>query len=160
MLSDLNLNYPDKDFFMKRICFFSVLLLTLLVVGCNNNVPLKGKVYFNDDHSPLTAGIVIFDNGTQSGRANIESDGSFIVGFEENQNGIPAGTWRLAIGGAVNRLPCPENEDNDTKNDIYPWPSEQLIDLKYESVDTSGLSITVDKNTKTFEIGVDRPSQK
>ncbi|MDO5554319.1 MAG: hypothetical protein Q4G68_11205 [Planctomycetia bacterium] len=139
-------------------CFlFSALLLA---VGCGKNVPVSGTVVFNDDHSPLTSGVIIFDNGIQTGRAKIEQDGTFIVGFEKNENGIPEGTWRVAIVGAEELLPCPQNEDDDPTNDIYPKPSKPLIDARYNNAETSDLTVTVDKSTRAVELTVDRFTKK
>ena len=141
----------------KVTTLFSI-LLTLLLAGCGDgNIRLKGKVTFSDDDSPLEAGVVMFDNGTINASGNINPDGTYTVGMLRNNDGLPPGDYRVLISGAARLLPCPENEDDDPENDIYPPPMERLIDRRYESYDTSGLSIKVDSSTKLYDISVDRP---
>lgn len=140
----------------KIATLFSVVLLTL-IAGCGNNVLLTGKVTFSDDGSPLNAGTLLFDNGTTNARANIQPDGTFTVGTLKASDGLSPGEYRVCIAGAIKLLPCPQNEDADPDNNIYPPPFEQLIDKKYEVFETSGLTITVDASSKQYEISVDRP---
>jgi hypothetical protein len=130
---------------MKHFTF--IIALCIFAAGCGKNVPLSGKVTFSDDGSPVPSGLVILDDGQHAARAPIQADGKFVVGFEKESNGLPPGTYGVSVV-AVKILDNPDN--------VYPPPQEELIDLKYNNKDTSGLSITVDKSTKKFDISVDR----
>ncbi|MDR2644300.1 MAG: hypothetical protein LBC74_16080 [Planctomycetaceae bacterium] len=137
---------------MKKIFQLSILFSMFCVfAGCSRNFPISGNVTFYDDGSPLPAGMVIFDDGVKQARSEIKPNGSFVMGFNKKSNGVPAGTYNVAISGAVKLLPNPDN--------IYPPPSENLIDEKYSNTATSGLSIVVDGSKKTFDIKVDRPKK-
>ncbi|MDR2171484.1 MAG: carboxypeptidase-like regulatory domain-containing protein [Planctomycetaceae bacterium] len=137
---------------MKRVFQNYVLFLILIVVvGCSKNLPISGTVTFSDDGSPLSAGAVIFDDGVKQARAAIKPDGSFVMGFEKENNGVPAGSYNVTISGAVKLLPNPD--------DVYPPPSENLIDEKYANPATSGLTINVDGSNNKFDIKVDRPKK-
>jgi hypothetical protein len=140
---------------MKRI-LLSIILLALCCFGCGGQPKLKGSVVFSDDQSPLPCGTVMFDDGKVTAHGNIKEDGTFTVGSLKENDGLPAGSYKVAIVGAYKLLPCPQNEDDDPKNDIYPPPQEQLIDKKYESYETSQLTVTVEKSNKSLNISVDR----
>jgi flagellar hook assembly protein FlgD len=134
---------------MQRI--FSIVcvvaLVAILATGCNSNVPLKGKVTFTDNDEPLTQGTVAFlKDGTVS-RGTIQPDGTFVIGTEKVSDGLPPGTYQVYITGSDIVIPIGEYGANSY---------EPQIDKKYESPDTSGLTVTVDASTKTFDIKVDR----
>lgn len=128
---------------MYHTRYFAVFfLLAFAVCGCGENVPLKGKVVFSDDGSPLTCGTVIFVSDNFQSRGNIQPDGTFNVSSVRPGDGLPPGTYQVAVVGAV-----------DT--DVIP-----LIDPKQSSPETSGLTMTVDKSTKSYDITVDRYTGK
>lgn len=131
---------------MKQLVFLS--LLVCVFIGCSKHQPVKGRVTFSDDGSPLTVGEIQFDDGQRMARATLEPDGTFIVGFEKKHNGIPPGNYRIAISGAVKKLDNPQQ--------VYPPPMEMLIDSKYADFKTSGLTLIVDETTKEYNITVDR----
>ena len=122
--------------------FLVSVLLVLSVCGCGENVPLKGKVTFSDDGSPLTRGTVIFVKENFQSRGVIQPDGTFNVTSVNPGDGLPPGTYKIGIVDAV-----------DT--DVIP-----LIDPKHTSPDNSGLTLTVDSSTKSYDIKVDRYTGK
>jgi hypothetical protein len=134
---------------MQRIfsIFCAFALVAILAVGCNNNVPLKGKVTFTDNGEPLTQGTVAFLKDGIVSRGTIQPDGTFVIGTEKVSDGLPPGTYQVYITGSEIVTPINEHGAN-----AY----EPQIDRKYESPDTSGLSVTVDASTRTFNIEVDR----
>jgi hypothetical protein len=135
---------------MKKIIPLLILFITFL--GCGtNNVKISGTVTFSDDGSPVTAGEVWFDDGIRTARGIIQEDGTFVMGFERENNGVPRGTYQVSIVRAIKLLPNPD--------DIYPTPSEELIDEKYSDKNTSGLSIVVD-GSQQYNITVDRAKNK
>jgi hypothetical protein len=134
---------------MIRNSFFLALLV--LLVGCGGHVSLKGKVVYSEDKSPVPTGTICFETDTYLARGTISSDGTFVVGSIKQRDGLPAGSYRVYFvdvhellgydyGGAA----------------IY----EPLIDQKYASSSTSGITLEVTRSTKTFEIEVDRAPTK
>jgi hypothetical protein len=135
--------------------FFCVLLFftALVMTGCGtNNQRVSGKVTFADG-TPLTTGIVCFvaEDG-KIGRGEIASDGTYVMGFESEKNGIPkGGTYKVSIINALKE----EGTDKTGMPIMKP-----LIDAKYENAKTSGLTFTADGKTKTFDMTVESPKGK
>jgi hypothetical protein len=138
---------------MKIYHLFALLLVCVCFIGCSENQRLSGKVTF-DDGSPLTIGMVCFENAENGklGRGEINPDGTYVVGFETDKNGIPKGTYKVFISNATQEKGF--NEKTGLPID------EQLIASKYSSSSTSGLTFTADGKTKTFDITVERPKEK
>ncbi|MDR1492424.1 MAG: hypothetical protein LBT05_06870 [Planctomycetaceae bacterium] len=138
----------------KTITRISILLLTTAAffsfAGCGGHTQLKGKIAF-EDGSPLTTGMVIFDDGTTLARAPIQPDGTFIAGTEKENNGLPPGTYNVYITGAEEMLDNPEGK--------FPPPTRPLIHKKHTAAETSGLTVTIDKATKDFTITVESPEE-
>jgi hypothetical protein len=132
----------------KVFCAMFVLLFLAVFTGCGNNTSLKGKVTFADGR-PLTTGMVIFDNGAITSRAPINADGTYTVGTLKSNDGIPPGTYRVCISGAIELLDNPE--------EIYPPPSRELVHSKFTNPDTSELAVTVGKSAQKFDITVEPP---
>ncbi|MDR2706705.1 MAG: hypothetical protein LBC02_13070 [Planctomycetaceae bacterium] len=132
---------------MKSCLFVGLSLTLLLLVGCGDKVGLGGKVTFSDDGSPLGTGTVCFETETYLARGTLKADGSYVVGSLSEKDGLPAGTYRVYISGA-------EKEIGQDKEGMAIM--EPLIDTKFSSGSTSGLSIDVTASTKTFDIKVDR----
>ena len=128
--------------------FVTIFVAFALLAGCNNNVGLKGKVTFKDDGSPLTIGTVAFLKDGHIARATLDDQGNYVVGFEEEANGLPSGRWTVYITGALEIL-----EKDERGATIRSAP---LIDAKYESPETSGLVLDVDASTREFNIEVER----
>ena len=134
---------------------YAVLALFLLafVAGCGGNKqPLTGTVTFSDDGSPLTSGVVILESNGKMGRGEIDASGKFVMGFESDRDGIPKGeTYKVTV---VNAL-------TETGKDKSGMPvMTSLIDAKYGSQNTSGITFTSDGNTKTLDLKVDRNTKK
>jgi hypothetical protein len=134
---------------MKNIFSMMLLLFFTSFIGCSNgNVKFGGKVTF-EDGSPLTTGVVIFDNGVTMSSAPIRPDGTFTAGTSRENNGIPPGTYRVSIGGAIELLDNPENK--------FPAPSRPLIHSKLTNPETSGLTVTIDQSPQPYNIVVQPP---
>jgi hypothetical protein len=131
---------------LVRCLLFSLLLGIVFVAGCNGGkVPLKGKVTFSDDGSPLITGIVIFSTPTFQARGEVQPDGTFRVGSEGDRDGLPPGEYDVNIVNA-----SVEKPGTDGNGWIF------LIDKKYDSAKTSGLKLVVDSSTKNYDIVIDR----
>ena len=126
---------------LKHYCFFPIIiLLALAIVGCGGNVGLRGTVVFSDDGSPVTAGMIAFLKDGKIARGTIREDGTYIVGFEREADGLPPGRYEVFLTADV-----PVGET-----------SESLIDLRYSRPETSGITIDVDASTKVFNLEVER----
>ena len=139
-------------------CFCSIMLLAL-IAGCSNNVSLNGKVTYSDDGSPVTRGTICFLKGGQIARGDIKEDGAFVVGFEKETNGLPPGKYAVFLTGTdkvtttvVGKTVNSSGQEKDVVNITY----EPQIAKKYESADTSGLTVEVNASTKVYDIVVDR----
>jgi len=121
----------------------SLLGLFVLVgmLGCSNHVGLSGKVVYSDNGEPVPLGEVQLYTPTFVARATIKPDGTFTVGPYKEKDGLPPGTYQVAI------LSVDENGGVFTP----------VADPKYSNIKTSGLSITIDKTTRDMEFVVDRP---
>jgi hypothetical protein len=132
---------------MKKSLFFVLSVMLLLFAGCGNKVGLRGKVTFSDDGKPLHTGTVCFETDTYLARGTLQPNGTYVVGSISERDGLPPGIYRVFISGA-------EKEIGRDKDDMPIM--EPLIDTKFASGSTSGLSLDVTRSTKTFDIKVER----
>ncbi len=127
--------------------------MALAFLGCGGNQSLSGKVTFSDDGSPLTKGVVIFTTATHNAQGVIKKDGTYVVGFQKLNDGIPRGDYKVYIGGAEDVIST-RTSDGGESNRYVP-----LIDSKYFSSENSGLTFKADGSQRTFDIQVDRPGK-
>ena len=137
----------------RFICLAALLILGAFI-GCGTgNVPMGGTVTFSDNGDPLEVGTIVFTDGKQQARAELGPGGKFNLGFVKANDGLPKGSYKVYISGAIKR------EDRDVPNPrpgVLYFTETQLIDLKYERPDSSGLTFIVDGTTKTTTFSVDR----
>jgi len=115
------------------------LLFLLTVLGCGgSNVKMSGRVIYEDDGSPLTAGTVLLCTPTMQARGHLDKNGYFDVGTLGDKDGLPPGHYEVAFVGAV------DNEDR------------ALLTDKWYSPKTSGVTVEVEKGMKSLEIKVNR----
>ena len=121
--------------------------LFLLAIGCNSGKSgLKGKVVFSDDQTPLDGGTVCFVSDQGISRGAIGKDGSYVAGSIGANDGLPPGNYRIYF------------MDTELYEDVPGGGLPKMIrriDAKYESPDTSGLTLEV-KKSMTHDIHVDR----
>ena len=125
-----------------------ILFLLAMVIGCGKP-KISGKVVFSDDKAPLTQGTVFFHQGNEASRGEIQSDGTYMIGSKSTDDGLPRGTYKIAIKNT---------QTNVAKPGQLPI-FENLIDRKYENHETSGLTLEV-KSTQKYDIEVDRYKKK
>jgi len=128
----------------KHFFLLAVVAVLIVAVGCGKNPKLTGRVYYSDDNSPVTQGTVIFLSGNYTGRAQIEQDGSYSVHSEAEGYGLPPGTYKVYLDGTEKATVVGGGVS-----------LEPLVNAKYTSPDTSGLTLTHDKARK-FDIPVER----
>ncbi|MCL2005953.1 MAG: hypothetical protein FWG73_07280 [Planctomycetaceae bacterium] len=138
---------------MKKTFAPFILLAFVFLLGCSDKLPLGGTVTFSDDGEPVPIGAVYFETPTFSAMGSINPDGTYTVGSMDIADGIPKGTYNVTIRGAE-EITLIENPDGTRVE-----RRRALIDSKYQSADTSGLSFTVDGTTRRFDIPVDRATR-
>ena len=126
------------------IFLIAVLVSLLIVTGCGQP-KLSGRVVFSDDQSPVTCGMIIFHSGDGIARGYIQPDGSYVVESLRKGDGLPPGTYKISLKSTQIRTIKPGGG----------MVFENVIDTKYESPDTSGLTLEVTKS-QAFDIQVDR----
>ena len=137
--------------------FFTIVLLTAVCLsGCSSNVPLSGRITFEDNGEPLTMGTIGFIKGTDQARSDIDSDGRYTLGFQGATDGLPKGEYNVYIQAVliehIYGPPNPYGEPEVIERIVTP-----LIADKYRDPATSGLTYIVDGKSKTFDIKVERP---
>lgn len=138
---------------MARTTFILLIVsLFITTLGCSNKCKVSGKVTFSDG-SPLTAGTVIFDNGTDQAKGSISETGTYQLSSHKNNDGIAPGEYGVYITGAFGfKNPV------DMKPGTVPRP-DNLIDTRFTSKSTSGLRCVV-KGATVFNIEVTPPEGK
>ena len=120
--------------------FIYVLFTALLLTGCGDKEKLSGKVVFPDGQ-PLTTGTIYFINDNYTARAHLRANGTYDAGSLSERDGLPAGTYKGYISGAI--------EMKDGKE-------ASLISPEFASESKTPLSITV-PGERVYNITVERP---
>jgi len=144
---------------IKRYFGFFALCVSLCVWGCGSgNVGLSGKITFSDDGSPLTVGTVYLSSGAHLARGDINSDGTYQIGSLSQKDGLPPGTYRVYVSGAVKEDTAGGggggmrgNMGGSMGANVVP-----LIDPKFTNANSSGIEVEVTPSLKTFDFQVDR----
>jgi len=128
---------------MKKLIY--TLFVVFLFTGCNSGKEkLSGRVVFPDGE-PLTVGMIYFTNDHFTARAQLRSDGSYDVGSLAEKDGLPAGTYKVHISGAI--------EVNSDGSEI------PLVAREFAADTTTPLTITV-PGERVYNIEVERPKSK
>ena len=126
---------------MKRYSCALCLVLLSILSGCgpSNQVPGGGTVKY-DSGEPVPGGTVVFKTDQHQFTGEISSDGTFKLGGIKAGDGLPPGTYKVAVLGL---------DAND----------QPFVAAKFAEADKSGLSFEVKKGDKNqFEIQVSKPS--
>ena len=134
---------------------FITIIILITLCGCSKNVPLSGRITFEDNGEPLTMGTIAFVQGAHQARSEIDSDGRYKLGFEKDGDGLPPGEYQIYIQAVqVETAMDPANEDGISEEIILSVTP--LIADRYKNPETSGLSFIADGKSKTFDIQVER----
>ena len=142
-----------KHLSMKHAYIFCIVGV-LFFCGCGGKLPFGGTVTYSDDGSPVTRGTVILRTPTFIAQGAIQEDGTYTIGTNNATDGLPPGTYQVTVVGTEDNIFLPANP-----NDVNSFTIAKLIpkvDPKFENPETSGLSATVDRKTRKFDIQVDR----
>jgi flagellar hook assembly protein FlgD len=115
-----------------------------------DKVPLRGKVTFKEDNSPLTRGQVCFETDSYRARGTLMPDGTYQVSSVKANDGIPPGLYKVYVFGAENPIESPGGNMRAAR-------SKSLIATKYTNANTSGITVQVDGKTKQFDFQVEKP---
>jgi hypothetical protein len=156
---------------MKRYLFILLLpflMIILFIAGCDTKQRLTGKVTFSDG-KPLQYGTIYFTSETYLSRATLRNDGTYDVGSLGNKDGLPPGTYKVYIVGAVTDgeavlvtdsvAPAVGDDNTTTPSQSYTYPIIPLIDNKFTKPETTPLEIII-PGAKTFDFFVEPPVKK
>jgi len=126
---------------------FSIYFVFLM--GCGSNVQVTGKVIF-EDGTPLTVGRVCFQTETMFADGPLQEDGTYRLGSQGENTGLPKGTYQVYISGAMTPPQLGAGSGGATGpaslRGSYT-PGVSLIDLKFTDRMTSGLTCDVTGKT-------------
>lgn len=117
---------------------FALLLPLAAALGCGGptHYPVSGKVQFADG-TPLAHGRVAVNYGHGLGGVGwLKPDGTFVIGSNATDDGVPPGVHKVAIDNAV--TPTPAGYDPK-------FVAKPLIHPKFNDPETSGLTFEVPK---------------
>ena len=131
---------------MHRRTLTSLFLMALILtaVGCGDKVPMRGKVTFSDDGSPLTVGMVTFSSGSILARGHLKPDGTYVIGTDTEKDGLPKGTYIVSIEYAV------ENIMGPSVGGLPPTAIQRPLIMPVTK------EVVVDGKTKVYNIEVER----
>jgi hypothetical protein len=129
---------------MKHLLLIIYCSLFIFLSGCGDNVKLRGRVTFPDGE-PLKTGTIYFSTPLFQARANIRPDGYYDAGSLSEKDGLPAGTYKVYIVGAI--------EENEDPADETLRP---LIAAEFVSEKTTPLEVTV-PGENVYNITVEKP---
>ncbi len=140
---------------MKHYPILFVCVFLLASIGCGKGyIPVSGTVTFSDDGSPLTAGTVCFESEAGYGRGTLDAQGKYVLGFDKPGSGVPKGTYKVYVADAMIQDGTTATKDS-TGTSARP-KYKYLIDKKFHTGNSSGLTFTADGSQKTFDFKVDR----
>jgi len=135
-----------------RCTLFGSMLVVLLGCGGASVFPAGGKVVFKDG-TPLNGGVILCEPVDEevkvSVRGYIGEDGTFRLGTFRDDDGAPAGKYKVRIQ-PPEKLSSRERERARPKFSIHP---------RFMDCNTSGLEITVtnESGKNDFTLQVEKP---
>ena len=134
--------------------------IVALLSGCGKP-KVTGTISYPDG-TPLQAGTVYFESATYSASGYVNPDGKYSLGGEKAKDGIPPGKYTIFITGAIKMDTSADsgfrtNEAGLSRTPGVLAPTQRLLDPKYESPTTSGLSVEVTKSM-VHDITVEKPA--
>ena len=143
----------------------AVCCFTVVCPSCRNGrartYPVSGSIRFTD-HQPVRFGLVEFrcaQNGVVA-RGKLDAEGDFTLGTYKSGDGVPAGKYSAIVVQYVHVPDADESGREHPGVELDHHPSS-MVDLKYSSYGTSGLTAEVKPEpTNRFEFVVTRLTPK
>ena len=131
------------------------LLVLALCIGCSENVSLRGTV-LDENGNPITIGVVNFVSEQGLSRAQIQSDGSYVVGTLKERDGLPRGTYRVYVTNAEIYVPSQAPPRVDAMGHVSPAmpDTRPLIASRYTTEATTPIIVEVPAPGNRFDIVV------
>ncbi len=159
---------------LKSTCLLKwTLVLMLLFPGCGRTIqPAGGKVMV--DGVPVKDGVVTF-YPVEPGRpatASVMEDGTFTLSFENPDDGLPPGDYKVTIVADVwKETTSPQQKQAmeamlkkqgaiDSPELMTAGTLTHIVPPRYNTLDTTPLKETVTKSSKPLEFIFDIPSKK
>ena len=139
---------------MKLLTVAVVCISITVLAGCSREVrsTVTGKVDY--DGQTLNSGYITFQvNYLVTEGAEIASDGSYVV------DGLPYGSAMVSVYVDPPPSPPPEGIEPTAIPGTYE-ENPVLIPKKYESLETSGITLEVAMPEQTFDIHLEKPEKK
>lgn len=139
---------------MQRFTLFVMCLSLALAAGCRREVraTVSGKIDY--EGQPLNSGYVTFQvNNLVTRGGDIGKDGSYKV------DGLPFGSAVVAIYVEGAPPPVPEGITPTAVPGTYE-ENPVLIPKKYETLETSGITVQVAMPEQSFDIHLEKPEKK
>jgi len=125
----------------------AVVVATMLFSGCNASYnSVTGTVKFKDG-TPLTTGRVTMTNAESESFGEIQEDGTYTMTTLTPGDGVPSGEYKVSIFA---------EGEAAADADAGAYGGASLVAAKYNSAETSGLTIKVD-GSQTYDIEVEKP---
>ena len=143
-------------------CFavaFVCIQMLLIISGCSKNATVKGTVKFPDG-TPLTKGTVVFESDKIRVSSQLNSKGEYSLSGSKPGDGVPPGTYKGWILGAIaDPPPPPKSATGRGAPNMRAIPKrEPLIADKYQEAATSGFQLEITKTGKIIhDIVVEKP---
>lgn len=150
---------------MNRLAKILTLLFVasvLVVSGCGGRCQVTGKVTFSDG-TPLTFGTVNFSNGTTMCKGEIQEDGTYRMRTFKPGDGVPQGTYKIYITGAVQMLDSGKTAstrgaDGSSAEIHMVGKAVNLVPEKYSNPDQSPLGEITVKGKMTKDLVIESAS--
>ena len=140
---------------MKHYSITISALVLCVLLGCGKGyVPMSGTVTFADNGEPVPVGTVIFESGPHHARGHLDEQGRYSLDFDSPGSGLPKGTYNVYVTGAS--VPDGSVQIAGSTGMSERTRFRNLLDPKYNSATTSGLTVVVDGSSRTFDFRVDR----
>jgi hypothetical protein len=147
--------------FKTALAYFILVFVCVCLIGCGKNVPLQGKVLY-DDGTPITVGMVNFTTDKNLSRGKIQPDGSYAMGTKKEKDGLPPGIYKIYITGAeipIEPKEKPEVQLDENEQPVAQMPRyQQLVGKEYMTASTTPLTCEVPVNGNSFDIIVKKPN--
>jgi len=146
----------------KKILGWVVVAVVFCAAGCSNKVQVSGKVTFPDG-SPLTVGKVSFETESFVATGTLKEDGTYILGTDSERDGIPRGTYKVYVAGAMQQIGTQDmavqtaGAGGGMERSTMEMPLfVPAVAPRFSKADTSGITCEV-KKSMTFNFEVEPP---